>query len=325
MGINSTRLFSSNQNSFSRGELLQLIPSTPEPVLFNYLNSGLNAGLTKTQLLSASRYLEHIQSFGWSTYTAGGIYYAYKEYLGSQSNVNFDLFAGNPVRVLIVAGGGGGGGANRAGGGGAGGLIYSESVNLVQGQLYNIIVGAGGSVGPFNNANAIVNGTQGGNSSAFGLTAIGGGFGETSDTSNPGGSGGSGGGAWYGNVGGAGTLGQGNSGGAASLSPPYGSGGGGAGAPGGAANAGQAGGNGLQYNLTGIPTYYAGGGSSADFGANSGRPGGLGGGGVGHNASNSVNANAQQNTGGGGGAGGSGGSGIVIINFSFTIPASFGE
>ncbi len=249
MGVSNLRSVSLTQNAFSRSELLTLIPSTPEPALFNYLNSGLNQGLTKNQLLSASRYLEYIQGQGWSTYSSGGIYYAYKRYLGSENNISFNLFAGNSIKVLIVAGGGGGGGSYRAGGGGAGGLIYSDSVSITPGQTYNFVVGGGGAPGNANTSGGIVNGSPGGNSSAFGLTAIGGGGGGSSDSSQAGGVGGSGGGGWYNGTFGNGTTGQGNRGGVPSTSAPYGSGGGGAGAVGGNAQGGQRGGDGLQYNL----------------------------------------------------------------------------
>ena len=99
---------------------------------------------------------------------------------------------GGEVEYLIVAGGGGGG-CDNSGGGGAGGLLTGTTT--VTPQNYNIVVGsggagaqnAGGDSGPY-----AVNGT---NSSALGLTAIGGGRGSSSGGANgsPGGSGGGGG------------------------------------------------------------------------------------------------------------------------------------
>lgn len=86
------------------------------------------------------------------------------------------------INVLVVAGGGGGAttGSDTAGGG-AGGLIFRHDLN-VSTQNYGITVGNGGA----SNSN-------GQNSTAFGLTAIGGGHGSTSQTNGV--AGGSGGGA----------------------------------------------------------------------------------------------------------------------------------
>lgn len=112
------------------------------------------------------------------------------------------------VEYLIVAGGGAGGRnpltSNRGGGGGgAGGLIYNTSY-AVTAQGYSIVIGSGGILGAYNSP-----GGSGGNSSAFGVTAIGGGGGGRcsylvgSGTPGPGQSGGSGGGgANYNGIGG---------------------------------------------------------------------------------------------------------------------------
>jgi len=233
-----------------------------------------------------------------------------------------NLDAGNPVsypgttgfptqvEYLIVAGGGSGGTA-RGGGGGAGGFLTSF-VNITP-QTYNIVVGAGGVATAF----AAGDGNNGSNSSAFGLTAIGGGAGRRSVTS--GNSGGSGGGAGNSGgvtfVGGNGTTGQGNAGGNNNGQFDGGGGGGGAGAPGGVAPAG-AGGGGLSSSITGTAVFYAGGGGGGGVGG--GGAGGVGGGGAG-----GVNLNGfpgLPNTGGGGGGawdstGGAGGSGIVIVRY----------
>jgi hypothetical protein len=141
---------------------------------------------------------------------------------------------------LLIAGGGGGG-VGYGAGGGAGGVLYGSLI-LNTGNSYSIVIGGGGNPG--------VNGS---NTTAFNLTAIGGGAG---NTGNAGGSGGGGGATSAG----AGTTGQGFAGGAAAGS--YGGGGGGATAVGQAAVAatrGGDGGTGYLSSITGTSTYYAGG------------------------------------------------------------------
>jgi hypothetical protein len=236
------------------------------------------------------------------------------------------------VEYLIVAGGGGGGRDN-GGGGGAGGLL--TGFTTVSSQTYTITVGAGGL-----QFNVNFRGFQGGNSSAFGLTAIGGGGGGGGDNGGSqsgtdfansqlaGGSGGSGGGGASegGNgAGGSGTAGQGNSGGAGLLGS--GGGGGGAGEVGKAATAANSPGNGgagISSIISGTLVCYAGGGGGAPENsqtmlAGSGL-GGLGGGGRGNNPGE-AGFNGTPNSGGGGGGGqvsqdaGNGGSGIVIIRY----------
>jgi hypothetical protein len=211
--------------------------------------------------------------------------------------------------VLWVAGGGAGG-SDYGGGGGAGGMLSSTSQTLTV-QNYTVTVGTGGP-----------RGSNGGNSSAFGTTAIGGGRGGNYKGAGIGGGSGGGGGAdnyngGAGTPGGAGTSGQGNNGGnswrADSNGAPGGGGGkGAAGAQGGNA-AGGAGGIGLQNNITGTNTYYAGGGGAV--GNSSSGAGGAGGG-----ANANVAATGNLGGGGGGGAGGAntgkaGGDGVVIIAY----------
>ena len=94
------------------------------------------------------------------------------------------------IDVLIVAGGGGGG-TDNAGAGGAGGLIFKPDIDIEPGN-YIISIGTGGT-------GAVVQGTTataGGDTTAFGLTAKGGGYGNNGNTgdgsSNSGGSGGGG-------------------------------------------------------------------------------------------------------------------------------------
>lgn len=212
------------------------------------------------------------------------------------------------IDYLIVAGGG----IGYNGGGGAGGLRQFSSVAVNAGTNYTITVG-GGSVW--------VNGpsrVRGSNTTAFGTSTTGGGWGNGADDGGTGGSGG-GGATGIGNLGGY-TPSEGNNGyGAGSGGSAY-SGGGGAGGQGGLPNGG-IGATSALINAMGAATgtgelsggnyYYAGGGAGCVAGV-----GGLGGGADGAN----YNApSGDANTGGGGGGTyfgpnpGSGGSGIVIL------------
>ncbi|MDB5195566.1 MAG: hypothetical protein JWO84_750 [Parcubacteria group bacterium] len=223
-------------------------------------------------------------------------------YFGSLSN-NFIISTGS-VNVLIVAGGGGGG-FNRGSGGGAGGMLASSSA-ISSGTGYAVVIGQGGH----KETSAVGDQTNGGDSSAFGITAVGGGRGQHASGGN-GFSGGSGSGGATSGSGGSGTSGQGNSGGTGSVQAA--GGGGGAGANGGAASGvtGGSGGTGSSYNPgSGSVTYST---------------GGTGG----SNTDDNPAGNAAANTGNGGDGGdglttgadgGTGGSGIVIIS----APTSLG-
>jgi len=244
----------------------------------------------------------------------GGVSYRSHIFKNTGNNT-FTVTKGGEVEYLIVAGGGAGGGRH-GGGGGAGGLL--TGFTTVQPGNYNITVGAGGA-GVTGICDAICGraGGNGGNSSAFGLTAIGGGGGGSNNQSPQ--NGGSGGGDGNGNGFGTGVPGQGNNGAVGLGSPQYpGGGGGGAASPGEMAynnsSPGGNGGHGLASNLSGVNTYYAGGGGGGHWSNGTPGKGGLGGGGNG-------GTNAGVNTGGGGGGGimeeisGNGGSGIVIVRY----------
>lgn len=237
-------------------------------------------------------------------------------------------FTGDDIdmEVLVVAGGGGGGsnvGTGNGGGGGAGGLLYDASKTVSAGN-YIITIGAGGAA-PSN-----AYGGNGTNSSFDDMDARaggGGGYYNGVDGLN-GGSGG--GGPQTDSIGGTGTVGQGNDGGA-SVSPDKraGGGGGGAGAVGvdAATDVGGNGGVGIAYDIfNGTSLYYAGGGGGAAMSVGGvGGTGGLGGGGKGAGTTTgAVSVAGTANTGGGGGAGGNtangdaGGSGIIIIRYLTT-------
>ena len=233
------------------------------------------------------------------------------------------------IEVLLV-GGGGGGGANGTsyggGGGGGGGVVYTNIV-AVAGE-YRIRIGAGGGVGE-----------NGGNSSAFGLVAYGGGCGADSyEGSNPtdvvgtqGGGGASGGGAThtrYGPsenmLGGEAVYGEkgnrGNAGGGAGhvFGPGGGGGAGGIGETASSTVPG-AGGEGWLVDISGSMVCYGGGG--AGFRKGQSISGGVGGGGSCVKTSSSAStADAGVDGLGGGGCGGAnGGSGVVIIRYKLPL------
>ena len=244
------------------------------------------------------------------------------------------------AEVLIVAGGGGGGcgvagdAIPTGGGGGAGGLIYHRSLP-VSGVL-DVVVGTGGTGGV---PPAQVNwpggpGSNGGLSRLGDLIAIGGGGGGTRwYDGKPGGSGG-GGGFDGDNVsqGGAGTLGQGNSGGRYLGGGDFqhkSGGGGGSGGVGAnpAPNSPAAGGFGTtlaRFSGFGVSGDFAGGGGGGHAQAMPGGTGRAGGGRGGEFIENGFSATNGTGSGGGGGGkgsstiattGGDGGSGIVIVRW----------
>lgn len=219
------------------------------------------------------------------------------------------------VEVLIV-GGGGGGGFGHGGGGAGGAVLYKTDQAITPGSSYTITVGAGGAGNQTDAQN-----NQGGNSSAFGVTATGGGSGsnetgnDSSGRNGVGGNGANGGGGSYGFLaGGTGTspvaagwqVFAGNVGGSGGWNgnANYPTGGGaGAGSAGGNAQTGQTGGAaggqgqaagnggiGVENSILG-PTYYwggGGGGTAYNTGGISGN-GGIGGGGGGAGSAGSSN------------------------------------
>lgn len=258
----------------------------------------------------------------------------------------FTVTAGGLVEYLLV-GGGAAGGSDIGGGGGAGGFLEGSLI-LTPGS-YTIDVGAGGTNAGTGQGIAYNSGSQDGrNTTAFGLTAIGGGGGGTEVSGCSGaGFGGCGGGMGPRSARIGFTLrGQGQRGGFSfgPVGPHAAGGGGGAGEQGqiGNSNPGGNGGKGRRSNIDGNNYYYAGGGGGGAYASSSvGGTGGLGGGGgaaaystVGsggtggrNNGSSgglgvySVGGNAGANTGSGGGGGteggggGNGGSGIVIVRY----------
>ena len=261
----------------------------------------------------------------------------------TQGWLPFGTFISSPVGSYtidyLLVGGGGGGGNNPAGGGGgggAGGFQTFSSVTIQSGQLYSVVIGAGG---PGASASSSANGTIGSNSSFNSTISLGGGYGAgiasgavTGGNGASGGGGAAGGSGGQNGAGGTGTVGQGKDGGVGisqSGAGYAGGGGGGASAVGGSSmnlNGGKGGdgGAGTASSYSGSSVTYAGGGGGGGnnlFGGSAGGAGGAGGGGNGGAGPNGNAVAGNTNTGGGGGGShgsgtpGAGGSGIVIIRY----------
>ena len=247
---------------------------------------------------------------------------------------NFEnLSNGFTADYLVVAGGGGGG--FLGGGGGAGGYLTSTNYTLTSSTQYIVQVGAGGA----GSTDQYVNALNGANSIFNNITSIGGGGGGSHNSTLDGNNGGSGGGgnSAGGNdpeLGGSGTLGQGNDGGDGSVTPSaFGSGGGGGAGTSGGNGTGTSsgnGGNGLYSSITGSSVARSGGGGG---GVRPGATGGIAGVGGGGTGSTVIGTNGQNNTGGGAGgggydgtilySGGNGGSGIVILRYPTAEVSSY--
>jgi hypothetical protein len=234
----------------------------------------------------------------------------------------FTVTSGEGTMEVLIIAGGGGGAVGQGGAGGAGGVVYREALPVsARAEPYEIVVGAGG-IGALcaeDSGTIVRSNTSGGNSSAFGLTAIGGGRGA------PAGSHGAAGGSGGGNSrlypqqthGGAGTEGQGFAGG--NGTSYSGGGGGGAGAPGSQGHPSQ-GGIGRRFDIAGREVGYAGGGAGGMCSVSRMGCGGLA------DERKRVGLDGLDGAGSGGAAGGfqgaaaklfggHGGSGVVIIRY----------
>lgn len=243
----------------------------------------------------------------------------YRVHTFSQSG-QFTIPCHGHVEVLVVGGGGGSGGGAwpyLGGGGGAGGVVHKSELFITNG-VYDIVIGTGGAVG-----------TSGGATTAFGITAYGGGHGATRDGANAASGASGGGGAccqWW-NDGLSNSRGAeaniaytnapycnlGHAGSAAPYKGENSSGaGGGAGGPAGAGTPDKNNGShlahpGIAYicSITGTDVAYAGGGGGCAYGVLKTTPGGgmnsYGGGG------NSIGSSGKP--------GEPGGSGVVIIRY----------
>lgn len=239
------------------------------------------------------------------------------------------------LEVLLVAGGGGGGAnsSNVPSGGGGGGGVVRRTLRVVSAGAEPITVGAGGS-GAWG-----AGVTNGSDTSAFGLTALGGGAGAAQWTMKDGAAGGCGGGAigaanfagnevgfggsaiasipgseWCGQAGGSSAV-------HATIASRRAAGGGGF-SQRGSASAG--GGDGYYCTFFGFPAWYAGGGGGGCGQNITALPGGQGGGGNGGRGTATASSGVQNSGGGGGGfgtssstsvVGGSGGSGVAGVRY----------
>jgi len=268
---------------------------------------------------------------------------------------SFTLPGSSSARILAIGGGGGGGGAVRrattdtsmyGGGGGGGGGGFVETNALFGAATYTVCVGAGGEGGVSHSTFAnVTSGGSGGDTSilldggSWWLPVAKGGGGGGGGNNTPAGEGGSGGGgsqyssngtSYESKVGGAGTEGQGHSGGVGDAAF-YGGGGGGAGAAGSPAAAGGEGGDGLQSDITGESLYYAGGGGGGY--SRSGKTGAVisgglgGGGGGGYSKGQPGDATFYGGGGGGGsysnGVAGAGFCGVVYLRISTAMVGEF--
>jgi hypothetical protein len=259
-----------------------------------------------------------------TTINDGGITYDVYEFAANGS-ISFST-AGN-VDALIV-GGGASGGSDNGGGGGAG--RFQRLTTSVTATTHSIFVGAGGAA--VSSTGTLIPGINGGDTTAFGITSIGGGYGSGQNVTT-GGTGASGGGGkgFFGGAGGTGTFGFNGGTGIGTVGPGYGSGGGGgAGGAGGAGTGtnGGAGGLDVSDDITGTTLRYCGGGGGGNENstifASATSTAGQGGNASGLNATSAL---ANSGSGGGGGAfpasptkqSGAGGSGVVILRVKSPI------
>jgi len=313
---------------------------------FGNPRASFRSRLGQTGNRASNPFRSIIQATGGATSTPGNGYkYHYFTHPGgsyplSPSPQSFVVTSGSDTIDVLLVAGGGGGGSDAGGGGGGGGVIEMIAYPVTVG-TYSLGIGFGGQQGIGSGQPYTIEdqGKQGGNTTGFGETAIGGGGGgrgqggsDPSPTRNglSGGSGGGGGGSYPGS----GTQG---SGGSASSQPvvfagatAYGNtgssgrnleetGGGGGGAGGGYPGTGdgnQDGAAGRVFSrfasiIPGDPgpgTFSGGGGggswSSSAYNAGAGGAGGgAPGGGYPGKADGSVGGNGTNNLGGGGGGG----------------------
>jgi hypothetical protein len=230
-------------------------------------------------------------------------------------NGTLSVTQGGIVEYLLV-GAGGGGGMDMGGGGGGGAVI--EGTFQVSPGNYDIIVGRGGfgapaggggyrtdGVGPQPSFHQFtISATSGGNTSAFGVTAPGGGYGGSSyfqytPNYGYGANGASGGGASGYSDGSGGRQGFGTSGlgfdGGSSAGQYYSGGGGGAGGPGIGGGNQPNGGPGKLSTILGRDIYFGAGGGGGSYSLGTGGNGGLGGGGAGAVGAAAAGANGYNN------------------------------
>lgn len=262
------------------------------------------------------------------------------EVLFVKSNSTLRISGKSGVIDVLAVGGGGGGATCFGGGGGGGAVVERHDVAVMPGD-YEITIGAGGIKG-YESSGVCTEAGKGGDTSAFGITAPGGGAGglwgwshELNVGATGGGAGAIGinniyvaknglyrGGEYFSIAGAPGTAGLGYGGGACTNVPhkwtSFGGGGGGAGGPGGDARGcsvaggydgmAGAGGIGVCSIITGEPLWYGGGGGGGAnrcIGRAEGGKGGGGRGSVGYGRETESLPEAGKDFTGGGGGGGS--------------------
>ena len=307
-------------------------------------NAGVSTATGALHFNTSLKQLEYYSGNKWiqitdSNFTVeGGTQSTYGSYtlFTFTSSGTLTVGGSDDIDIFLVGGGGQGGlpsgSSNYGGGGGAGGLVWVTGYKVPAGS-HSIVVGLGGAKTQTGSGNR--QGNDGQDSTAFGLTAKGGGGGGGQGGTANGRPGGSGGGAGYtgGNSGGAaatqpgqsnggvGTLvyNLGNNGSNANTNPNGGGGGGGAGGAGFSSGASTNGGAGFNMSsllgtAVGDSGWFAGGGGGTNYnsGTYAGSNGGNGGGGNGSYYNSTFSPTAgQANTGGGGGAGRNGGFGAT--------------
>ena len=156
-----------------------------------------NTSLSKLEYYRGSDWYQFTDNYvagtGGNTSTFGA--YTLHEFTSSGT---FTLSVAKTIDILVVAGGGQGGlpagNSNYGGGGGAGGLVWYTGFNA-SATGYTITVGDGGAQTTSGSGGR--RGNDGSNSTAFGLTALGGGGGGGQGGTTAGRNGGSGGGGGY--------------------------------------------------------------------------------------------------------------------------------
>jgi hypothetical protein len=151
---------------------------------------GTHFGATPKQIADD---IAQLSDHSYTTYVKNGIKRYVWTYLSSGT---FKTPNYGPTCDVLVVAGGGGAGAEYAGGGGAGGVLWGQSI-IVSPDTYSIVIGAGGTSpnGSGTYDTTPNDGENGTDTTAFGVTAIGGGGGDGYDNINENGKdGGSGGG-----------------------------------------------------------------------------------------------------------------------------------
>ena len=350
-------------SSFTRNEMLQYTSPVDGGFEANYEQKFYFVDVvydTHNYKLTESTFIPIIATGGTilpNAYVDGRFYQVHAFTATGSSTFDVESVpAGAATVEYLIVGGGGGGGADMGGGGGGGGVL--EGTFTVSATSYPIVVGAGGlsSGQPYGSRNVNSRGAGGQSSSAFGVTALGGGGGAgIHDNGNAPALAGfaSGGGSsanrqnWAN-----GTAGQGNRGGNSAGTWYAGGGGGAGGAGSNGTGAGAAGGQGITSSILGTTYWFGGGGGASGYSARGGNGGRGGGGGGGHwsaggpgtgnseglnpggsgtgSTSNGHGGSGGANTGGGAGghahqaatSGRSGGSGIVVVRYPITPPPS---